>query len=423
METTKKSNSKSMILIIMCFLVYAAAYLGRYSYNSNINEIIDFFKLDHASAGLPPTFFFFAYGVGQVLNGILCKRYNPKYIIPFSLMVSVLVNLAFTRIPASNFSIIKYLWLLNGIVQSMLWPTLIYTLNKNIEKEYKSKAVAIMSVPAGVGLLTIYGISALSSHFRVFKFSFYAASLSMLAIALVWFIAFDKLKKDAQSQDEINADTAILKRDKVKQRKTTANVFSEVYLLLAFLALFAVINNLIKDGMTTWMPTILKDVYGLSNSISVLLTVLLPVLAIIGNYLSVSLNKKIKDYIVLSGLLYFVSAAIMAIIIVFLSLNSWLITFIGFLLISCAMYGINNIITSIFPLCYGKNINAGLVAGVLNGFCYVGSTISSFGLGSIVDRLGWNAVMYLFSGLTVLPVLICIIYIVIKKFNKKERFM
>jgi sugar phosphate permease len=37
-------------------------------------------------------------------------------------------------------------------------------------------------------------------------------------------------------------------------------------------------------------------------------------------------------------------------------------------------------------------MNSGMLAGVLNGFCYVGSTLSSYGLGALADHFGWEAV-------------------------------
>ena len=38
------------------------------------------------------------------------------------------------------------------------------------------------------------------------------------------------------------------------------------------------------------------------------------------------------------------------------------------------------------PLYYKDKANAELLAGVLNGCCYVGSTLSSYGLGLIADN-------------------------------------
>ena len=67
---------KENYLIILCFLVYTCSYIGRLSYNSNINQIGNEFNLTYSQTGLVTTFFFFAYGIGQVVNGILCKGFS-----------------------------------------------------------------------------------------------------------------------------------------------------------------------------------------------------------------------------------------------------------------------------------------------------------------------------------------------------------
>ena len=82
----------------------------------------------------------------------------------------------------------------------------------------------------------------------------------------------------------------------------------------------------------------------------------------------------------------------------------------------------NSTITSIFPLQMKGKINSGLIAGVLNGCCYVGSTISSYGLGSVADRFGWLAVFYLLLGVCGAVVLVAFVYVLINKLlrGKKE---
>lgn len=79
------------------------------------------------------------------------------------------------------------------------------------------------------------------------------------------------------------------------------------------------------------------------------------------------------------------------------------------------MAGVNNVITSMAPLFWKEKINSGLLAGILNGFCYVGSTISSYGLGSVADGLGWNGVFWLLFILCLAVVAIGFVYVVATK--------
>lgn len=69
-------------------------------------------------------------------------------------------------------------------------------------------------------------------------------------------------------------------------------------------------------------------------------------------------------------------------------------------IVMCLMHGVNNIVTSIAPLSMRDKTEPGKVAGILNGFCYLGSTISSYGLGIIADNWGWQKVFILLFSLS-----------------------
>ncbi len=84
--------NKSVQLIILCWLVYTSSYIGRLSYNANIVQIREYFNVSYSETGLVSTFFFFIYGFGQIVNGLLCKKYNVKYTIFTCLIISSLMN-------------------------------------------------------------------------------------------------------------------------------------------------------------------------------------------------------------------------------------------------------------------------------------------------------------------------------------------
>ena len=173
----------STMFIWPCWFIYATSYLGKVNYSANINQIMDFYQVDHSSAGLASTFFFFAYAIGQVVNGLFCKKYNVKWMIFISLIISASVNL-FVGI-SNSFMPIKYLWLLNGFSMSILWPSLIRTLSENIGKQYMPKVSVVMGTTVATGTFLIYALSALFVKID-FKLSFYLPATIFLLVALVW---------------------------------------------------------------------------------------------------------------------------------------------------------------------------------------------------------------------------------------------
>ena len=166
----KLKKSPADLLIYLCWLAYSISYVGKVNYAANITRIMDFFAVSKAEAGLAQTLFFFAYGAGQVINGLLSKKYNIKWTVFFSLVSSALLNLAVGITP--DFAIVKWLWLVNGFVLSMLWPLLIRTLSESVARKSLDRANVIISAAVACGTLLIYALSAIYTKFAPFRLAF-----------------------------------------------------------------------------------------------------------------------------------------------------------------------------------------------------------------------------------------------------------
>ena len=418
-EVVKKESvirKKELILIFLCWLVYTAAYLGKFSYTTNIVVITDYFNVSKSEVGLVSTLFFICYGVGQIVNGILCSKYSKKYSIFIALFVSSLVNLVlFFDIP---FEMIKYLWLLNGVAQSILWPTLMQTIGTYVRKDKLKTAVVTMSTTIALGTILAYSVSAIFVRFSFFKYTFLLTSIILLIVSLTWFFGYKmSVEKGLTPQNEVVNTT---NNEEVSKETAKKSVSSSFLILLICLMVFAVINNFIKDGLNTWVPNILKDMFAFDDSLSIILTVSLSILGIFGTVCATTLNKYIKNFGTLSGVFFTASALLIGIVIFLLNTNYWLLVVICFSVISLLMHAINNIITSMFPLYMQDKGNAGFLSGILNGACYVGSAISAYGLGAFADAYGWNSVFKLLFGCCLLPIVISVILAIMTRKKSKK---
>ena len=409
----KKRVKASVMLIWMCWLVYACSYTGKVNYAANINSIMSFYQVDHSSAGLASAFFFFAYAIGQVVNGLLCKKYNAKWMIFLSLLVAGVVN--FIVGISNHFILVQYLWLVNGFTMSILWPSLVRVLSENLSKRNMAKASMVMGTTVATGTFSIYALSALFVKIN-FKLSFYLPSCLFIAVGILWLFSFSGIVERARTESE-QEEVEELKKDCKK-----SETFNRKLLLLSIvmLAIYGVATNLIKDGLITWVPSILKEQYKLNDSFSIILTLALPAVTMFANLFAVKIHKVITDYVLHSAMLFLCSGIIIAGVICGLSLNQFILTLVGFAIVCFLISSSNTLITSIFPLFMKGKVNSGLVAGMLNGFCYLGSTLSSYGLGTIADKFGWLAV---FRVLLVVCGLVCVgavVYLTIKKTIKKK---
>lgn len=342
---------------------------------------------------------------------MLCKKYNVKYTIFFALIASAACNFLITVI--KDFGWLKIIWLFNGAALSFLWSLLIRFLSEVLDREYTSKAVVVMGTTVATGTFAVYGLSALFVSLSVYKTIFYVAAVLLPLIAVIWFFSYKRMLapkgvETGEEEQEVNAP--------IGEKKKADFGFVTLILILA---IFAVVTNLEKDGINVWVPTILKELYDMPDYLSILLTLCLPLVSIFGTAVAVFFNKYVKDFVLLCGVFFAATTVALAINLAFMK-SSAAVMLVCLSVISLFMSGTNNVITSMAPLYYKDKASAGLLAGVLNGCCYIGSTLSSYGLGAVADGYGWNAVFYLLIACSAACVIISAIKTVVGRIKEKK---
>ena len=417
----QRTEKDQNLIIVLCWLVYTAAYLGRYGYSANIPQIEAQFGVGHSATGLVGMCFFVAYGAGQVVNGIFCKRYPKRVVLSGVLALSAILNLVVWL--GVGFAAYKYLWLVNGLAQSVLYSSLMVVIGDFVlQKNYK-KAVFAMGTTVGVGTLLAYGMSFLLVKIGGYRHIFLVAFAVMAAVALVWFFGYGRVTKRLESvRAEIAASA---EEEKEPSAGRGGKVTGGLVAVIALFAVFAVINNLIKDGLLSWVPSIMIESFSLPNDISTLLTVALPAVGIFGTALMLWLNKLCKNNYYLSTGILFLLTATLCFTVPYLTAQQslWVLAIVCLAVVNCFMTGINNLIITVVPLSMRGRISAGLLAGLFDGFCYVGSAISTYGIGAIAESTGWNTVFYLFAACACVPVLVAAVVLPLSlaRRNKKAK--
>jgi OPA family glycerol-3-phosphate transporter-like MFS transporter len=320
-----------------------------------------------------------------------------------SLLLSGTINLVIAL--GAPFYLIKWLWMINGFALSILWPTVIRLLSESLPTKALGTSSVIMGTTVAVGTFIIYGLSALYAWvFESFKPAFYTAAIAVIAVSFVWLLLYNKavtMSVEEKNNEEITEDIKKKEPEKISMENDERKL---LYLTIGVLCFIAVGVNLIKDGLGTWVPAILKDEFGMGDSLSILLTLLLPMVAILGNAFALNVHKKIPDYVNHCGITFMVIVVAIFGIIGFLKIKIALLMLVILIIAKFMASSLNSLVTGIFPLFMRGKVNSGLFAGILNGFCYVGSALSSYGLGAIADNFGWTAVFItlgIFCALTV----------------------
>ena len=383
-----------LFLIALCWIVYTAANIGRYAFSANIVHLTDTFGVSHAEAGIVTAAFSFCYGVGQLINGILAKRYPMRFLFPVVLFVSGFSDfLLFAGIP---FSAYKYVWAFNGLAQSCLWPTVMQLLGTSLDVAALDGAVLVMSTTTSVGIFIAYGASSLFSCLGDYRFSFLFSSLVMALAGLFWLFRFRPSASAVLSGEE-NASPAAGEGKKLS--------FPVLLRTLSVVAIFAFSCNFVRDGLQTWVPTILKEQYGFDDSFSIFLTLILPVIGIFGAFFAIRMRKRIKKFVPLCTL-FFALAVWMILPNRLFDPIPFIVAVFLFGVTVMLMFASNNSATVMAPLRLRGSVNPGLLAGLMNCCCHLGSTVGSVAFGRGADVRGWRSVFGSLSAFLILVTLI-----------------
>lgn len=380
----KYSRNCVVLLLFLSWLAYTAGNVGRMDYAASMVAIIDETGATKASAGLVSSFFFFAYGAGQLINGLLCHKYNSRLFIFGSLVLAAVANLCMPL--CETVSAMKWLWLINGIVQSVLWSSLVKLQSEYLNEKDIGKSIIIMSTTTAAGTFLAYGISALNVAFFSWRITFYIAAAVLAASSAAWFFGVGYVQKNMPKFEVKKAASA--------ETGGKRNISAPIVVSLCLVCAFAVVNGFVKDGINTWTPNLLFEVYNIESHYSIILTLVLPLVSIFGAYIAKLAYRKLPNDMLLIGLFFAVGGGVAALILCFYT-HTLFGTVAMFALVSCVIAAVNNIITAAIPFRLRTVGRSGFFAGILNTFCYAGSTLTSFLLGALAERSGWNAVILL----------------------------
>lgn len=372
-------------IIVISALVYIAAYIGRLSYTASMVGILEATGAAKTDAGLVSTYFYITYGCGQLVNAFFCKYYKPRPVIAGVLLVSLAANILAALF--QDVHVIKFIWFVNGAAQSMLWCTVIELISRKIPHEHRKKAIFAMSITVAVGTVIIYGIAALCMALNQVFLTFWIAAAILLVAVIAWLTVTRVLRK----LPDVQSGTAVVAHENNTPKRTGPSHSGGI--AFAVCGLFAVGNGFMKDTMITWVPSLLYDEFSLPTSYSVLITLILPLLSFFGATLALIMHKKISNYNAMQGLLFLGAAAVFGGVYFSYRTHTMLTTVLFAGLNATLMAAVNNIITSMIPL--ERKSGAGLFAGLMDAFCYVGSTMSGFLPGIILENGGFNVLLLL----------------------------
>lgn len=393
-----QASEKVMTRIFkLTWLAYFTAYTGRLNFPSIMGELIKNGYINFSQTGIIAMVYFITYALGQVINGILGDKLNPKYMVFSGLLLSSCANLFMSFSP--TFIHLAIVWGLNGYFQSMIWPPIIRIYSEYFNFKHKNNASINIVSSMVLGALASYGISAFSLQFLSWRWAFYFPFVMLLIVSLVWFFYYEKLTFNIEG---------IYKRG---EKTSKDNHFYKFLIKTGLLSILIpiTVHGFIKDGVVSWIPTYIAERFNVSSSFSVFITMMIPVLNLSGAYLAKYVNNKNPNKEVKSTAYFFLLSTVSLVLLMTVGLNNIYLTGILFSIITASMLAINTLLVNILPSHFAKQNKVATVSGFFNAISHFGSAIAALSIGLIVDSFGWHVTVLSWVLVSLISLILCLL--------------
>lgn len=406
------SENVGFFLFVLCWIAYFSSYIGRLNYSSVMSSIIEEGILGFSQAGSISMVYFFSYGIGQFFNGILGDRVKPQNMIFLGLFFSGLANFMMGTIQV--FPVMMIMWGINGYTQAMIWPPIIRIFaEKYSDVEKKKCSVDIVSSMA-VGTLASYLLSAYAMKFFSWEAAFFLAAGILIFVAFFWMMGY----KYVDARMEKKRNLVILQQKDCKENDKNKGCFGKILLSSGLIGILlpVMIHGVLKDGMTQWVPTFIYERFEVTASFSVVVTMVLPLINLAGAYIARFVDRKHPQKEILSSVIFFVISSGALILLLFIGKWNVFITVGLFAIVTVSMMAVNTLYVNLIPLHFEKEGKVATISGFLNSVAYLGSALSTFSIGVLVEYFGWDVTICVWIGVTVIA-LCCVVWKKDKEFK------
>ena len=355
-----------------------------------------------ADLGILTGALFWAYGIGQFINGRLSEIVGPAKFVVASVVLSVAANILLGF--QDSLAVMAVIWGLNGYFQSMGWTPGVAILTRWWPGSTRGFATGFAHAFSGFG--QVAAILCVALGFAVFptwgwKSAFFV-SAAFPIVALVAYLIWARTYPSKIGLAEYTEDNPERAKNEAEMRMLVAErgkLYPYKYVLSngQFLVwvVIAFITGLARYGLVTWVPLYFIDQFNVSVTSGLLCAISLPVGMGIGTFVVPWLTDK---WCPNNRLPAVISSALVGAVSIgaFLLLNptqGWQMVTAQLLLFVAGfcIYAINGTAWA-YATDIGGRVFSATSSGVLNFAAYMGAAAQSFVYGFLLDKIGWYSV-------------------------------
>lgn len=397
-DVKKKLNYWRKRVFISLWITYASFYLCRVNISIAIPGILEEYSLTKTAMGAILTALFFAYAVGQFINGQLGDKFGARKLITFGAIISAILNLIFPILPGIV-SLLALVWGINGYFQSMGWSPSTKTVANWFPIKMRGKITGLFGSCYQFGNAASWALAGFVVGIFGWRFAFWVPAILFIAVAIQWFI------NGRDAPEELGLPTVEDCHEGVMEMKerqkdehlgfkyTIKTVLSNPRIWMVGFSLFGL--NIIRYGFMDWAPTYMFEVEKATISTAAYKALAIPLAGSLGALFAGWASDKFFQSR-RAPIMVIMLIGLMGLTILYPQLKHyhWIWSLICLIVIGFTTYGPHVMICATIPMDYASRKAAASAAGFIDGFGYFGASLTGVISGFLVDHYGWNAAFY-----------------------------
>lgn len=369
--------------------VYMVSYLTRINFGAIISEMEQSTGISRSLLSLSLSGSAVTYGIGQVLSGVTVDRVSPKKLISCGLFITSCMNLLLPLCGSPMLMLCA--WCVNGFAQSMMWPPTVKIMTQMLDDEEYKRTAVIVSWGSSVGTILVYLVSPLIISLMNWKWVFWISSVIGASVLVVW----QRFPKVPVAVKTVSAE----------QKSSAKLLFTPV---MFGIMVAIILQGMLRDGVTTWLPSYIQEIYHWDTAASILTAVILPVFSIISFHLAARLYRSVLKNPMLCSGAFFGLGCLFALVLYFVTGRNAAVSVLSAAVLTGAMHGVNMMLITMVPPYFKRFGLTGTASGVLNSCTYIGSAVFTYGVAVISADLGWKNTVLIWAVIALIGTLLCV---------------
>lgn len=406
----KTFNRHKWASLISFALMYNFVYLGRFNVNNMMSYIADDFSLSAQQQEIIGMSVFVCYALGSFINGYLADHFGAKKIIIIGGLMTCIFNICIAL--GDDWTSVLLAQGLNGYFQSMIWVGGVSLLAKWWKEGERGKGIGIANFFSGMSHTTAYLLPIVLMtlfHMSDWRSMFIAPIGVLFAFVIIFGLAAK------ESPESIGAEPYEIENERHKQREQELNELAKEN-KAPFLFLFrqknfwwwctvAMLSSICRYGLLNWIPLYYNNENGTSIISESFSSLTLPIGMAFGT-LAITWFAGTKMFNNKGVIITAMAAICATLIIAFPMIGNAQSVLVGIFFAGFTLYGINGILW-LHAIDQGCRPFAGSVAGIFNGFAYLGACIEGYLFPMVIKLFDSSLTVFVVMELLCIFMVIC----------------